>query len=367
MVRSLVYLNAQMYIFNGGKVFRLWLLRLRRGRTWGVRQSGHLSQDPVVVLKYRIHPQRVLKGVGGEGVPTRREGRVHNTSPITMEEGGGAGWGTTTTKQTWQHWNLHQGDGLPAAHALLVDENQDADDGAHQAQAPHQAGDDEGRVHRHGDQLAAALAVVVPVFTHRASGEETCSDGRHHLQETRSHVAVSISYSWSWRFLWKHLTWILTLGYLNNLISCKVMKRHSQRRVSHLQMWHQSKAANCTRNTSKGPKTKDEWIQTQNFYESMRSECYVIGSPIAPTLADAVVARLIERVVFFILQLKVQLLSGFSRKNKFSIEINFDFYLCFFWNNVKDAGTKLPQWKAYEWILIKFETGLPLPPTLIWL
>lgn len=114
----------------------------------------------------------------------RREGRNHNG------------------KHSWQRWHLHQGDGLPAADALLVDENQDADDGAHQAEAPHQAGDDERRVHRHGHQLAAALAVVVPVFTHRASGEDVQRRTSSPQRKQRSNFPVSTSYSCSWEFSW---------------------------------------------------------------------------------------------------------------------------------------------------------------------
>lgn len=63
----------------------------------------------------------------------------------------------------------HQSYSLPGADAFLVDENQDADDGADEAETPHQAGHDERRVDGHRHQLVAALAVVVPVFAHGTS------------------------------------------------------------------------------------------------------------------------------------------------------------------------------------------------------
>lgn len=63
---------------------------------------------------------------------------------------------------------LHQRHGLFAPHALLVDEYQNADDGTDEAETSHQAGYDERRVHGHRHQLAAALAVVVPVFPYGA-------------------------------------------------------------------------------------------------------------------------------------------------------------------------------------------------------
>lgn len=65
--------------------------------------------------------------------------------------------------------DLHQSDHLSRVYTFLVDENQNANDGTDEAEAPHEAGYDQRRVHRHRHQLAAALSVVVPVFTHRAS------------------------------------------------------------------------------------------------------------------------------------------------------------------------------------------------------
>lgn len=273
-----------MYIFNGGKVFRLRLLRLWRGRAWGVRQSGHLSQDPVVVLKHRIHPQRVLKGVGGEGVPTWREGagreRAGSQHITNHEEGGGRGE-TTRTKQSWQHWHLHQGDGLPVAGALLVDENQDADDGAHKTQAPHQTGDDERRVHRHGYQLAAALAVVVPVFTHRASGEDV-QRWTSSPEETREPLH-------RFYFIFMKLevfmeTFDLNINYrmgggdlefCNNLISCKVMRRHLQHRVSYLEKYGtRPKLQTALESHQRVQRQETSEVKCRTLGESTRSDCY---------------------------------------------------------------------------------------------
>ena len=64
---------------------------------------------------------------------------------------------------------LHQRYSLSGIYALLVNENQNPDDGTNKAETPHETGHDQRRVYGHGHQLAAALSVVVPVFTHRAS------------------------------------------------------------------------------------------------------------------------------------------------------------------------------------------------------
>lgn len=79
-------------------------------------------------------------------------------------------------KKSGRGCDLHQGDGLSGVSALLVDEDQNANDGANKAEAAHQTGHDERGVHRHGHQLAAALPVVVPVFPHGASGGDAKRD-----------------------------------------------------------------------------------------------------------------------------------------------------------------------------------------------
>ena len=67
---------------------------------------------------------------------------------------------------------LHQSYSLPGLYTFLVNEYQNANDGTNKAEASHEAGYNERRVHRHRHQLVAALAVVVPVLTYRAPGRE---------------------------------------------------------------------------------------------------------------------------------------------------------------------------------------------------